>query len=384
MQNVRLGDDGELEIDEVWEGGKAKRPGSTWQRLARSPVIPLLLLAQMACIALACLGTVLIVVVPADLTQLRCRLFGACPRPTLMPTQIATDVAGRSAPTSRPPEPTRQPAVAMDAPCNTSILASAEQKAAFISDRQSPFGAVYVAEIASPAACRLFTHNEGVYSVAWSPDGKRIAFGSSRGIWLANADGTSQQRLAGIEGSDETVGWSPDGSRLLFVSEQGDGGASIRVIGVDGTGQRQLTDDRARNLSPAWSPDGRQVAFASDRDGTSAVYVIAADGTNVRRLTSGPDYHPDWSPDGARIVFGSDRDGDREIYVMDSDGSNVRRLTASPARDDYPRWSADNRSITFVSYRDGNNEIYVMDADGGNLRRLTNHRANDTRPVWIP
>ena len=87
-----------------------------------------------------------------------------------------------------------------------------------------------------------------------------------------------------------------------------------------------------------------QIVFTSNRDGDWDIYVMDADGGNVRQLTDHPasDGSPDWSPDGSRIAFDSTRDGDWDIYVMDADGGNVRQLTDDPAfsrSDGYPAWS---------------------------------------------
>jgi Tol biopolymer transport system component len=259
-----------------------------------------------------------------------------------------------------------------------------EPKIAFVSDRQMPFGAIYLSDIVPVPVCRLASYPDGITHVSWSPDGKQMAFVSSRGISIANANGTAQKLIYKVPVSDDPVRWSPDGTHLVFVDEHPNGGTIINVIGVDGKDLRSLTDGRARDRALAWSHDGKQIMFMSDRNSTQAIYVMEADGSNVRRLTEGPDYNPDWSPDGKQIVFASDRDGDREIYVASVDGSNPLRLTISIGRDDYPRWSPDGTQIAFVSYRNGNNEIYVMGAAGTNPVRLTNHRANDTWPVWVP
>lgn len=84
------------------------------------------------------------------------------------------------------------------------------------------------------------------------------------------------------------------------------------------------------------------------------------------------------------VAFTSTRDGNAEVYVVRADGADVRDLTRNLAQDGQPAWSPDGRSIAFVSTRDGNAGIYVMDADGGAQRRLTRSGANDTAPVWSP
>ncbi len=87
----------------------------------------------------------------------------------------------------------------------------------------------------------------------------------------------------------------------------------------------------------------------------------------------------------AQIAFVSERDWNTEIYVMDADGNNLRNLTNNPASDESPSWSPDGQRIAFQSDRDGgkNSEIYVMDADGNNPRNLTNHPAPDYQPDWF-
>ena len=90
------------------------------------------------------------------------------------------------------------------------------------------------------------------------------------------------------------------------------------------------------NSHPSWSPDGKQIVFHSDRDGNQEIYLMNADGSNIRRLTNNPsiDRGPFWSPDGKKIGFHSDRTGDLDIYTMNVDGSNQTNLTNSPGKMD--------------------------------------------------
>jgi dipeptidyl aminopeptidase/acylaminoacyl peptidase len=114
---------------------------------------------------------------------------------------------------------------------------------------------------------------------------------------------------------------------------------------------RQLTSNGDFDSAPSWSPDGKRIVFERAPAGTFVpgteaqekdVYVMNADGTDVRRLTSSPglDEGPEFSPDATKVVFSSARDGQQEIYVMDADGSNPRRLTDNPSRDESPDWQA--------------------------------------------
>ncbi len=105
-------------------------------------------------------------------------------------------------------------------------------------------------------------------------------------------------------------------------------------------------------MTPRWSPDGERIVFSSNRDGdpknenSGEIYVMNADGSDVRRLTryGFGAFRPSWSPDGKRMVFTSTHhakstdDKDFEIYVMDADGTNVQRLTFNKGVDGHPAW----------------------------------------------
>jgi len=73
-----------------------------------------------------------------------------------------------------------------------------------------------------------------------------------------------------------------------------------------------------------------------------------------------------------------------DIYVMSADGTNPRRLTTDAGIDESATWSLDGKQLIFVSERDGNAELYRMNADGSHIRRLTFHPATDWFPAWRP
>jgi Tol biopolymer transport system component len=149
----------------------------------------------------------------------------------------------------------------------------------------------------------------------------------------------------------------------------------------------------ADNTSFAWSPDGRQIAFVSTKnDANMEIYVMNADGTNVRRLTTNTfdDTDPTWSPDGSKIAFASNRDGNWEIYEMDADGQNQTNLTNNPADDETPTWSpADARTIAFASDRADSSgddwDIYTLDVVSKAVTNLTPLSPdNNQSPAWSP
>ena len=215
---------------------------------------------------------------------------------------------------------------------------------------------------------------------------QRIAFANWATISVINVDGTGRTRLIDDEGQGWTYmspAWSPDGSKIAFGSSR-DGGWDIYVINADGSGLRRLTNHGARDDSPAWSPDGTKIAFTSARDGDFEIHVMNVDGSGVRRVTDHPaqDGDPSWSPDGNRIAFTSDRDGFNEIYVINADGTGTQRLTnlVDPQEAIHPSWSPDGTMIAF-NVVNGAHGVWVMTADGGVSVQLTN---GGGAPTWSP
>ncbi|MEO5939062.1 MAG: hypothetical protein ABIQ43_08640 [Sphingomonas sp.] len=191
--------------------------------------------------------------------------------------------------------------------------------------------------------------------------------------------------LAPIDTHDFSSSWSPDGRRLAFVSRR-DGNNEIYVMNADGSDLKRLTNAVSRESGPAWSPDGKHISFRSDRDGSVDLYVMDADGSNLRRLTNigaVNDRHS-WSPATEEIVFAAEKDGQSQLYVIRPDGTGLRQLLRSDANDAYPVWSPDGARIAFDSDRDGQDEIYVIDRDGTHLRRVTRNPTMDSYPGWSP
>lgn len=181
-------------------------------------------------------------------------------------------------------------------------------------------------------------------------------------------------------------------SDIAFVSTR-DGDYAVFVMAADGKGERRLTDSEPDpssptglffQIEPAWSPDGSKIAFASRRSGSFDIFVMNADGSGTKQLTSGKrtDNHPTWSPDGKRIAFA----GDGDIYVMNADGPDQRRVSDIIADESEPSWSPDGASIAYVRRTPGGpiKEIWVMRPDGSGRHAITSRNAVSVMPAWSP
>lgn len=220
---------------------------------------------------------------------------------------------------------------------------------------------------------RLNDHHEPEYDAVWSPDGKRLAFSFVKtspnqgdvDVHTIDPNGKNAAPFAVTAGKlshEESPCWSPDGRFIAFSSTR-DGNQEIYVAPADATATqpRRLTTDAATDAHPAWSPDGQSIAFATDRWGDLEIALIDVKSGDVKRLTTsrGLDDYPAWSPDGKSIAFTSNRDGNFEIYLSGADGSAARNLTRQPGIDNFATWY-DAERITFVSNRDGQFEIYTQ------------------------
>lgn len=170
-------------------------------------------------------------------------------------------------------------------------------KIAFTSFREGN-GEIYVMNADGSGQTRLTDNPASDEGAAWSPDAKKIAFTSDRDgqsdIYLMNADGSGATRLTNLGIAPGTIShWSPDGTKIAFGSSDG----NIFVINADGTTQTNLTKGGGSVGGPIWSPDGTQIIFASNRDGNIELYVMNADGSGLMRLTDDPaeDYSADWT-----------------------------------------------------------------------------------------
>jgi hypothetical protein len=246
-------------------------------------------------------------------------------------------------------------------------------------------------------------------------------------VLLRNAQGSDPRGLYLVEpGSDTAKHIGPTNALAPDVSPQRDRivftagpvgprrGQSLQTMRPDGTDLKTITPqgDYDHFFTPKWSPDGTKIAFSSDRGeppskrcGTATrscdfdIYVVDADGTNLRQLThgSGAEQGPTWSPDGRQIAYTAElgefacriaREAGRQclddLMIMDADGGNPRSVDRKTSTTDprLPAWSPDGKLIAYQAMKGSDPQIEVIDPDTGFLSIRLAAKAPATWPQW--
>lgn len=272
--------------------------------------------------------------------------------------------------------------------------------AAFVAERFDETTRLYTTDLSGRHAVNIsgsWGYND---FPAWSPDSRRLAFiaaaeGDFPNLYAVNADGSGLQRLSDQPVSFQAPAWSPDGSRVAFVA------GDIQVVdAASGSLRWRVNPLRGGYNNLAWSPDGRWLAFIAFDGFALGLYVLDADGGNLRRLT--PDTldvrRYTWSPDGRRLALAALQSDNADVYVADAacdftlDGAaarglrrcGLRRLTDHAGFDWLPAWAPDGAWIAFISYRERGAQLNLIQPDGSGLRRLIGQDVGDLQPVWLP
>jgi Tol biopolymer transport system component len=197
---------------------------------------------------------------------------------------------------------------------------------------------------------RLIASSQGDADAVYSPDGRKIAFASTRSgsdnIWICDADGSRAVQLTSFAKLSGTPRWSPDGRRIVFDSlEAGD--FNLYVVDVEVGVPRRLTPDSHQDTRGVWSRDGRWIYFASDRGPRTQIWRMPSEGGQAVQVTKGGATHAEESWDGRHLYFASLEKSIRRVPLAGGEETEVVRGPLNYNAD----WTLSRRGLYYAIER---------------------------------
>jgi TolB protein len=271
----------------------------------------------------------------------------------------------------------------------------------YASTRNSEHTNLYLQRVDGLAVTQLTSEDADDAFPTFSPDGKQIAFSSTRGgnwnLYVMDIDGRNVTQVTSGQNQDLHPSFSPDGTRLVYCS-MGPRATQWELWTVNlQTNQKKMV---GVGLFPAWSPDRSRdvIAFQRARQRGSRWFSLwttnLIDGearmvTEVAVSGNAALVSPTWSGDGKRLAFativspshsnGKKLSGQQDIWTVNADGTNRHRLTDGTGTNATPCWASDNR-VYFVSNRGGTECIWSTPANSPGSSLAAISRAQPSMP----
>jgi tricorn protease len=216
-----------------------------------------------------------------------------------------------------------------------------------------------------------------------SPNGQDIAFVSGGDIWTVSSKGGDARLLVSNPASESRPLYSPDGKRLAFTSTR-TGNGDVYVLTLETGDVKRLTFDDGNELVSAWSRDGSKVYFQGsmqDISGMNDIYTVSIEGGTPMPISAdryANEYFASPSPDGSTVAFsargiassqwwrnGRSHIDEAEIWLKKTvNGVKYEQVTESGSKDLWPLWSADGKTLYYVSDKNGAQNIWMKPLTG--------------------
>ena len=201
--------------------------------------------------------------------------------------------------------------------------------------------------------------------VRWSPDGRRLAFGSDRNgggnVWISNADGTGLRQMTFDSDPEYATGfpvWSPDGTRLSvyhkgltsFLEASGaDPGKVLSTLPAASNAERMVVWD--------WSPDGKKLAGVIGLGDKRSIGIYSFNTNQYDIMMENLDEVPSWLPDGRHLIYSTGQ----KIFVIDTQTKQVRELLTNSGVDMRSPFVSRDGKLLYYTAANLESDIWMLD-----------------------
>ena len=265
----------------------------------------------------------------------------------------------------------------------TSRKGIGQTKIAFKAQRPDGTGEIYVSDFDGHNSQPITRDNVIVSKPSWVPGRLGVFYNSYKmdnpDIYYSDLSTGQRRVVARYGGSSFSPAASPDGTRVAMILSK-DGRPNVYVANADGSNLKRLTTG-VEDSSPCWSPDGRWICFATKINGRRLLAKVSAEGGEPRVIsTAGAPNptEPDWSPDGKWIAF-TCQTSEFDICVVPADGSAPPTVLV---RGQGPSWSPNSRTLIYshaIRYQD---TLSVLDVFTKQYKDIGRIAGNDSEPAW--
>jgi TolB protein len=212
---------------------------------------------------------------------------------------------------------------------------------------------------------------------------KRTRFNLS----ISDSDGAREKVVLTSKYSIFSPAWSPDGKRLAYVLLE-DSGSKVYIQDLISGKKQVISAHKGINSAPSFSPDGKKLALVLSKDGNPEIYVVELATKHWTRVTNhyGIDTEPNWTPDGNYLIFTSGRTGNPQIYRVSLVSGYIERLTIEGSYNARARLAQDGRFLVLVhqAKKGAPFQIASLDLVRGMLQTLSSDTKLDESPSVSP